>query len=319
MERRGYTAAQVRAAEQPLLAAGEPLMRRAASALAAQVRRELARRVPTDPGRVLLFIGSGDNGGDTLFAGAELAASGVRVWAVPVGSRVREDAEAAARAAGVRFEPPERAAELARGADLVLDGILGIGATPPLRGTAREVVAAVLPVVTRNGQPFVIAVDLPSGVDPDDGSVPDAMVLPAGVTVTFGAEKAGLMLSPGRELAGEVRLIDLGLGPALEGVEPVVREECRPEQKPMRVRAQVRGTVQGVGFRVTTAAAARRFGAAGFVRNLPDGSVEVEVEGAPDVVEKLLGWLRIGPPAAHVTDVTTDPLVPRGETGFDIR
>jgi hydroxyethylthiazole kinase-like uncharacterized protein yjeF len=241
MERRGYSAAQVRAAEAPLLASGEPLMRRAASALATEVRRELARRVPDAgvpdagvpdaAGRVLLLVGSGDNGGDTLYAGAELAASGIEVLAVQVGSTLRQDAASAALDAGVVFASPQHAASLAARSDIVLDGILGIGATPPLRGAAREVVAAILPLVTATSAPLVIAVDLPSGIHPDDGSAPDAVVLPAAVTVTFGAEKAGLLRSPGRELAGEVRLIDLGLRPALDRVEPLahVRADDIPD------------------------------------------------------------------------------------------
>ena len=61
-----YTAAQVRAAEQPLLAAGEPLMRRAAAALAAIAAAELGRMRRA---AVLVLAGSGDNGGDALFAG----------------------------------------------------------------------------------------------------------------------------------------------------------------------------------------------------------------------------------------------------------
>jgi NAD(P)H-hydrate repair Nnr-like enzyme with NAD(P)H-hydrate epimerase domain len=69
----------------------------------------------------------------------------------------------------------------------------------------------------------VVAVDLPSGIGPSDGRVPDPAVLPADVTVTFGALKAGLLLEPARSLAGRVILIDIGLGPELEGVEPVLR------------------------------------------------------------------------------------------------
>jgi hydroxyethylthiazole kinase-like uncharacterized protein yjeF len=292
VERRGYSAAQVRAAEQPLLAAGVPLMRRAASALAAEVRRRLAEHARSDPGRVLLLVGSGDNGGDTLFAGAELATDGVRVTAIPVGSRMRQDAEAAARAAGVRFERPDGAAAIARSVDLVLDGILGIGATPPLRGTAREVVIAIRSAIAEVGRPFVVAVDLPSGVDPDDGSVPDEAVLHAGVTVTFGAAKAGLLLSPGRELAGELRLVDLGLEPGLEGVEPLVRA--------VRRRAIVHGVVQGVGFRWSTREVAEGVGLVGSVRNQPDGSVEAQLEGDPEAVERMIAWLGEGPPGARV-------------------
>lgn len=85
-----------------------------------------------------------------------------------------------------------------------------------------------------------------------------------------------------------------------------------------RVRAVVRGRVQGVGFRYSTADAARRLGVAGHVRNLPDGSVEAVLEGADDDVAAVLTFLRAGPPAARVTAVTVTDVVPRGETHFRI-
>ena len=76
------------------------------------------------------------------------------------------------------------------------------------------------PAGTRH--PLVVAVDLPSGISPDDGRVPDPTVLPADATVTMGAVKAGLLLPPASRLAGRVVLVDLGLGRALAGVEPAV-------------------------------------------------------------------------------------------------
>ncbi len=101
----------------------------------------------------------------------------------------------------------------------MLDGILGIGAgaSPALRGIARTAVETLLPFV-RDGKPRVIAVDLPSGLQPDDGSSDDA-VLPASVTVTFGAVKAGLVTGSGSKLAGRLVLVDIGLGPGLSEVE----------------------------------------------------------------------------------------------------
>jgi NAD(P)H-hydrate epimerase len=216
--RAGYTAAQVRAAEQPLLDAGVPLMRHAAAALAAELRG-LA------PRRVLVLVGSGDNGGDALFAAAELAAEGVSVDLVATDSRHHADGAAAAVAAGARWVDAADVARLAAAADLVLDGILGTGASgsPGLRGVARDIVAAILPVLEERESPRVVAVDIPSGIGPDDGTVPDPTVLPADLTVTFGAVKAGLLLEPGSRYAGRVVLVDLGLGPHLG--EPVVTAE----------------------------------------------------------------------------------------------
>ncbi|MET1052244.1 MAG: NAD(P)H-hydrate epimerase [Mycetocola sp.] len=216
-----YSAAQIRAAEEPLLAAGVPLMHRAAAALA----REIRLLLPADrPGRVLILVGAGNNGGDALVAGAELAAGGTDVTVLPTADRMHEGGRVAADAAGVRMlaptSPTDAAASVARESDLIVDGILGTGtsARPALRGRAREIVAAILPVLAEDGAPVVVAVDLPSGVHPDDGSVPDPAVLPADVTVTFGACKTGLLIPPAADYAGRVVVIDIGLGPELERV-----------------------------------------------------------------------------------------------------
>ena len=223
----GYSAAQVRAAEAPHLERGEPLMRMAASALAGAVRDVLAGRDEGPDASVLVLAGTGDNGGDALFAAAELAASGVQVDVVPTGARLHEDGRAAAAAAGVRIWETVSSEEVARAAShasVLVDGILGTGtsAAPALRGAAHEIVTALLPLLDRERRPSVVAVDLPSGIHPDDGSVPDPTVLRADLTVTFGAAKAGLLLEPGADYAGELRVIDLGLGPELSRVDPVV-------------------------------------------------------------------------------------------------
>ncbi|WP_169582753.1 MULTISPECIES: NAD(P)H-hydrate epimerase [Microbacterium] len=206
-----YTADQVRAAERPLLEAGVPLMRRAASALAA-----IAREQVDGVSRVLVLAGSGDNGGDALYAAAELA-DDVPVDVLTVGSRVHEGAWEAAERAGARRVSIEDAVAEASGRVLVLDGILGIGVTadPALRGPARDAVLRLRPLLRH-----VIAVDLPSGLHPDSGGAGDA-VLAASTTVTFGAVKAGLVTGRGPELAGEIVLVDIGLGPALAAQAPV--------------------------------------------------------------------------------------------------
>src|SRR3954468_17065737 len=116
--------------------------------------------------RVVLLVGPGDNGGDALYAGAELGRRGVAVSAVlAVADRVHAGGLAAFRAAG------GRCVELADlgPADLVVDGLLGIGASGPVR-------PALLPLVRWSleqgaSSAPVLAVDLPSGVDPDTGAV----------------------------------------------------------------------------------------------------------------------------------------------------
>lgn len=205
-----YTAAQVQAAEAPLLAAGEPLMLRASAALARIVLEEIS----AEQSRVLVLAGGGNNGGDALFAGAELAAAGVAVDLALVGRTAHEAGRAAAVAAGARIVDAATAADGSH--DVVVDGVLGIGTqgAPALRGLARDVVTALLPAV-RAGRTRVIAVDLPSGLHPDEGTTVDDAVLPADVTVTFGGVKAGLVRAEGPSLAGRVVLVDIGLDPML--------------------------------------------------------------------------------------------------------
>lgn len=87
-----------------------------------------------------------------------------------------------------------------------------------------------------------------------------------------------------------------------------------------RVRriVRVRGRVQGVGFRMDAAAAARRLGIAGTVRNLLDGTVEADIEGTEDAVEAMLAHLREGPPWAAVDGIDVRRDAPRGTDGFRI-
>ena len=87
-----------------------------------------------------------------------------------------------------------------------------------------------------------------------------------------------------------------------------------------RVHVRVTGVVQGVGFRFFVCRAARKMGLVGYVRNRPDGSVELEAEGESSCVSALVDSVGSGPPGARVgnTSVRSRP-VEGSETGFDIR
>lgn len=74
----------------------------------------------------------------------------------------------------------------------------------------------------------------------------------------------------------------------------------------MRAHILVSGLVQGVGFRYFTAARARMLGVGGYVRNLPDGRVEIEAEGERSALDALVAAVRTGPPGAVVRDVRVD-------------
>ncbi len=83
------------------------------------------------------------------------------------------------------------------------------------------------------------------------------------------------------------------------------------------MRAVVTGRVQGVGFRALTVDEAQALGLTGWVRNLADGSVELEAQGDEDSVAALLAWCAHGPPGARVTHVAVEdrPAI-TGERGF---
>ncbi len=92
-----------------------------------------------------------------------------------------------------------------------------------------------------------------------------------------------------------------------------------PDDAPSAFRVRVTGRVQGVGFRWSAVHEARQLGLRGWVRNSPDGSVEVEAEGSPRALEDFLAWLRRGPAGAFVRNVEVHS-VPTGRTsgGFEV-
>ncbi len=199
-----YTADQVRTAEQHALIGlpGGALMQRAASGLATLCLQLVGRAHGL---RVVLLVGAGDNGGDALWAGVLLAGRGAAVTALLLApDRAHGPGLAALRRARGRVATTTGDAGLDR-ADLVLDGIVGIGGRGGLRPEAAAAVAAAV-----RGPGLLVAVDLPSGVDADTGGV-EGEAFPAQHTVTFGAVKPGLVVGAGRGYAGTVHLVDIGL------------------------------------------------------------------------------------------------------------
>ncbi|WP_150238573.1 NAD(P)H-hydrate dehydratase [Nocardiopsis quinghaiensis] len=211
--RSAHTVSAVREAESALMARvpDGTLMRRAAAGLAAECARLLPRVYGA---RVVLLVGGGDNGGDALYAGARLAARGASVHALLAGRGLHQDGAVALRAAGGRtrwFTDAVTDETDLFDADLIVDGLLGIGG----RGGLREP-HATLALLAANAPAPVVAVDLPSGVDADTGEVSGHAVR-ADVTVTFGTHKPGLFVDPGAERAGRIHFVDIGLAPELPG------------------------------------------------------------------------------------------------------
>ncbi|MFK0188561.1 NAD(P)H-hydrate dehydratase [Streptomyces rubiginosohelvolus] len=305
--RRAYSVETVRAAEAALMQRlpEGALMQRAASGLAAACGDLLRRNGRVYGSRVLLLVGSGDNGGDALYAGARLARRGAGVRALLLApDRAHSGGLAAFRAAGGQVvDGPDGLGVL----DLVVDGITGIGGRGGLREDATELVH----IVTRDRTP-VISVDLPSGVEADTGEVHGEAVR-ADATVTFGTYKPGLLIDPAAEHAGALRLVDIGLGPELP--EPPDLEALQyadvaallpvPGAESDKYRRGVVGVVAGSerypGAAVLAVAGALR-GGAGAVRYVGPGADAVIARfpealvhaGPPSKAGRVQAWV-VGP------------------------
>jgi hydroxyethylthiazole kinase-like uncharacterized protein yjeF len=188
------------------------LMQRAAHGVSVAVIELLSQVLGRVTGtRVVVLVGPGNNGGDALFAGAKLLRRGIRVIAVTATHEFHEAGAAALTdAGGLVLSWGDEARDELRSADLVIDGLLGIGARAELSQPILEIVQA-----TQNLHALIVSVDVPTGVDADTGLIASAAVA-ADVTVTFGGLKPGLVVAPGLEFAGKVRVIDIGITDELE-------------------------------------------------------------------------------------------------------
>lgn len=199
-----FSVADVRAAEEAAMA-GRPdgeLMARAARGLAAVVAARVEER---DGMRVVGLVGAGNNGGDTLYALARLAQQGFSAAAVH-SPEAHRGGLVAAQEAGVALVPGDGQGwrPVVAEADVVVDGVLGIGGRPGLSGDA----AAWVDDIPQDA--WVVAVDLPSGADPA-GEVPLGEAVFADETVTFGVAKPVHLLPATEPAVGRLTVVDIGL------------------------------------------------------------------------------------------------------------
>ncbi|MEI8056122.1 MAG: NAD(P)H-hydrate epimerase [Actinomycetes bacterium] len=273
------------------------LMRRAAWAVgvsSASILGGVRGRVTGS--RVVIAVGSGDNGGDGLYAGVYLVRRGARVDAVLMSDRWHESGAEAFVEAGGRLSHIDDlagACELVERADLLIDAIAGVGGRGPLRPAASTLFGQ----ANSSGIP-VLSIDVPTGVDSDTGSVSEGSE-PAAVvavrTVVMGALKPGLLLGAGRSYAGAIEVIDLGLDlDSLPADEVLVHVDdgfagshlARPTSSDDKYSRGVVGLSTGSakypGAAVLSAGGART-GLAGFVRYCAPADTEV-IRAWPDVV-----------------------------------
>ncbi len=193
-----YSLAQVRAVEAQEISrrSDAALMKQAANALAAEAVDMLGEQ-PVAPGTLVVgLIGPGNNGGDGLYALAQLEDQGYATAALQCASSVHSDALSVYESAGGRIVPYSQDNQSLADATLIIDALYGLGYRS----------GAELPRIPRGSR--VLACDLPSGLNPETG-VADDMVLLAERTVTFGAMKSGLLTGDGPLVTGEIIVVPL--------------------------------------------------------------------------------------------------------------
>jgi len=198
---------------------------------------EACQRIGVKDKRIVVLIGPGNNGGDGLVAARHLHDSGAKVTLYIWKRKVKGDENF--RLAEERRIPViwagddpglSRLKALLEESDMIIDALLGTGISRPIGGLLKEILGvakevvkakrrtkALLPVSSpppTSSSPFVIAVDVPSGLNCDTGAV-DPATLQADVTVTFGFPKRGQLLFPGAEYVGKLIVADIGIPPEL--------------------------------------------------------------------------------------------------------
>lgn len=197
---------------QELGISGTVLMERAGAAMAAQILECYA------PENVLAVCGGGNNGGDGFVIARELHRAGAEVAVLATKDEYEGDPATnleILRNLGIRIHGPEDLDGLLDGTGLVVDALLGTG----FSGEVREKEAGLIRQLNDAGV-TTVAVDVPSGVDGSTGEVQGEAV-EADLTLCAHAAKIGCVISPGREHAGEVVTVDIGIPPEAD-VEPSV-------------------------------------------------------------------------------------------------
>ena len=173
--------------------------------------------------RVLLLVGSGDNGGDAMLTGAYLAHRGVQAFAVQTGTRVHSASKEFFLQAGGQFVDEGLATEI--DADLIIDGIFGTGFQGAIPAPTQELIAQL------QGVAPIVSIDVPSGVIADSGLVSSGHVV-ADYTCVVGAYKTGVLTGLGKEASGHIELIKLPCHYSMSDTQILDYEDVRDVYPP---------------------------------------------------------------------------------------
>ncbi|HEU5422243.1 MAG TPA: NAD(P)H-hydrate dehydratase [Nitrolancea sp.] len=290
--------AQVRAAERAAIAGGAPepeLMLRAGSGVA-----ELLAAVAHSPGRALILVGPGNNGGDGLVAAARLAQLGWHcvIWSFRRPGVAGAPVDPAVVARFRWFNAIEELRAAVTQADLVLDAVFGIGGRPGLPDAVVAAFTVVQEERRRRGVPLW-ALDIPSGVDADTGAVAEGALI-ADATVMVGLAKLGLYRAPALRHAGRLWLVEIGLGePDDAAVNPeVVTPADAARLLPRRPRDAHK---HGVGSLLVVGGAPNYYGA-------PRMAAEAALRAGAGLVALAVPNSLIAPIATGLPETTFVPL-----------
>ena len=196
------TCEEMKRAEEAAFARGvraEDLMEEAGRAIA-----EIVRQFHHSPGICIVFCGKGHNAGDGLVAARYLAGCG---WSIDVNLAYPESALSPLTAKKLNELPRPRRAGRARDSKILLDGLVGIGARGEPRGEIAESIRS-LNRVRRNEGAWVLAIDIPSGLNGDTG-LPASTCVEADLTATIACAKTGLVADTATKVVGRLAIVEL--------------------------------------------------------------------------------------------------------------
>ncbi len=299
----------------------DTLMENAGLAVAKRVRHHLDKVVGAP---VLLLIGPGNNGGDGLVVARYLQGWGARPTVYLVLDRGPDDKNLeSVHGQGVPILVASDDRDFSRlrvsleTATIVVDSALGTGRSRPIDGTVKDTLVEVRRVRAQRPEMRVLALDLPSGLDADSGSV-DPTCLAADITVTLGYPKRGLYAFPGARHAGRIEVVDIGIpkdlddGLDVELMTPGWAAQALPSRPvdghkgTFGKTLMVAGSKEYVGAATLAAAAAGRVGAGLVTLAIPESVQAAVASSAIEPTYLLLPELEPGAPTVDSADLILD-------------